>query len=61
MSLIRVVFGPYVATAFREGLSMGNEDEVMVPWDSHPRRFGHEAYADASWELLNELTVQRGE
>lgn len=50
---------PYVASAFQERLSIGNEFEVIVPWDSHPRRAGYVAYADAAIDLLNKLTIQR--
>lgn len=48
---------PYVASAFQERLSSGDELEVMVPYDSHPRRVGYAAYADAATDLLNKLQV----
>jgi len=48
---------PYVASAFQERLSIGDALEVIVPCDSHPRRAGYEAYADAATDLLNKLQI----
>lgn len=48
---------PYVALAFHERLSIGGALEVMVPYDSHPRRAGYAAYADAAADLLTKLQV----